>query len=146
MQTIYEAAGGWPAFLALARAWHRNVLADEVVAHAFSHGHHPQHDERIAAYWAEALGGPDEFSRVIGDQTDVLRLHAGNGVHVEMDERGTDCFARALVDAGLPAEVHATMLAFFRWQVAEQAHYPESPEQVADGLRVPKWGWDGPID
>jgi hemoglobin len=29
-------------------------MADEIVAHAFSHGFHPQHSERLAAYWGEA--------------------------------------------------------------------------------------------
>ena len=57
MQTIYDAAGGHDGLLRLAHAWHVRVLADEVVGHAFSHGFHPQHTERLAAYWAEALGG-----------------------------------------------------------------------------------------
>jgi hypothetical protein len=56
-QTIYEAAGGRQVFVNLARAWHARCLADAVVSHAFSHGYHPQHIERLAAYWAEALGG-----------------------------------------------------------------------------------------
>jgi len=34
-------------------------MADEVVSHAFSHGFHPNHSERLAAYWAEALLGPE---------------------------------------------------------------------------------------
>ena len=34
----------------LAIAWHRRVLADEVVSHAFSHRFHPEHVERLAAY------------------------------------------------------------------------------------------------
>jgi hemoglobin len=29
-------------------------MADEIVSHAFSHGFHPQHSERLAAYGAEA--------------------------------------------------------------------------------------------
>jgi Truncated hemoglobins len=58
MQTIYQAAGGRDGLLRLASAWHTRVLEDEVVSHAFSHGYHPQHTERLAAYWAEALGGP----------------------------------------------------------------------------------------
>jgi hypothetical protein len=37
-------------------AWHSRVMADELVSHAFSHGFHPQHSERLAASWAEALG------------------------------------------------------------------------------------------
>lgn len=58
MQTVFEAAGGNDGLRCLAEAWHRRVMADDVVAHAFSHGFHPRHVERLAAYWAEALGGP----------------------------------------------------------------------------------------
>ena len=47
--------------MALAEAWHEQVLADAVVSHAFSHGYHPQHTERLAAYWAEAWGGPANY-------------------------------------------------------------------------------------
>ena len=56
MQSVYEAAGGSEGLLRLAEAWHCRVMADEVVSHAFSHGFHPQHSQRLAAYWAEALG------------------------------------------------------------------------------------------
>ena len=48
MQTLYEAAGGMDGMLRLAHAWHERVLADEVVSHAFSHGFHPRHTERLA--------------------------------------------------------------------------------------------------
>jgi truncated hemoglobin YjbI len=62
MESIFEAAGGKQAFIDLANWWHARCLADPVVSHAFSHGYHPQHVERLAAYWAEALGGPREFT------------------------------------------------------------------------------------
>jgi hemoglobin len=58
METVYEAAGGTGGLLRLAHAWHARVMADEVVEHAFSHGFHPDHTSRLAAYWVEALGGP----------------------------------------------------------------------------------------
>jgi hemoglobin len=61
-QTIYEVAGGRQAFLDLAHAWHARCLADPIVSHAFSHGYHPQHSERLGAYWAEALGGPPDYT------------------------------------------------------------------------------------
>jgi hemoglobin len=50
MQTVFEAAGGEEGLRRLAHAWHTRVMADEVVSHAFSHGFHPQHVERLAAY------------------------------------------------------------------------------------------------
>lgn len=94
VQTIYEAAGADEGLLRLARAWHARVMLDEVVSHAFSHGFHPEHSERLAAYWAEALGGPTTFSATYGDETSVVRLHSGNGPHEEMDRRAIACFDR----------------------------------------------------
>src|SRR5260370_39599218 len=88
MQTVYEAAGGADGMLRLARAWHARVMADEDVSHAFSHGYHPEHTERLAAYWAEALGGPSTYTDLYGDETSVVRMHSGNGPHEEMDRRG----------------------------------------------------------
>src|SRR5216683_6107141 len=88
MPTVYEAAGGADGMLRLARAWHARVMADEDVSHAFSHGYHPEHTERLAAYWSEALGGPSTYTDRYGDETSVVRMHSGNGPHEEMDRRG----------------------------------------------------------
>ena len=104
MPSVYAAAGGDEGLVRLAHAWHARVLADEVVSHAFSHGYHPQHTERLAAYWAEALGGPATFSARDGDETAVVRMHSGNGPHEEMDARAIECFDQALVDAGFTDE------------------------------------------
>ena len=101
MQTVYEAAGGTDGLLRLARAWHARVMADEVVSHAFSHGYQPDHAERLAAYWAQALGGPAAYTDAYGDETSVVRIHSGNGPHEEMDRRAIACFDVALADAGL---------------------------------------------
>jgi len=42
--------------------------------------------ERLAAYWAEALGGPTTYTDQYGDETSVVRIHSGNGPHEEMDQ------------------------------------------------------------
>jgi hemoglobin len=48
--TLFEFAGGEPAFLALATAHHARCLADPELNHPFSHGDlHPQHVQRLAA-------------------------------------------------------------------------------------------------
>ena len=62
MPSLFEAVGGAPGLTRLADAGHARVMADDVVAHAFSHGFHPEHTRRLAAYWAEALGGPPAFT------------------------------------------------------------------------------------
>lgn len=60
--SLYDALGGYEGLVALANAWHHRATQDAVAAYAFSHGYHPQHTERLAAYWAEALGGPTLYT------------------------------------------------------------------------------------
>jgi hemoglobin len=144
MQTVFEAAGGIDGLQRLAAAWHRRVMADEVVAHAFSHGFHPQHVERLAAYWAEALGGPAAYSGAYGDETSVVKTHSGNGVHDDMDRRAIACFDQALADVGLDGAVRRVLYDYFAWATTTtMARYHESADDVPSGLSIPRWSWDG---
>lgn len=143
--SVYDAAGGAAGLLRLAEAWHQRVMADEIVSHAFSHGFHPGHTERLAAYWIEALGGPAIYSERYGDETSVVRIHSGNGQHDEMDRRAIACFDQALEDTGLTAEPLASVLHdYFAWATTtSMAWYHRSPDDVPEGLTIPKWSWDG---
>lgn len=145
MQSLYEAVGGHEALLRLAEAWHARVMADEMVSHAFSHGFHPRHTERLAAYWAEALGGPTTYSDTLGDETSVVRTHSGNGPHEEMDRRAIACFDRALEDVGLTAEpLRSVLHDYFAWATTTtMSRYPRSADDVPGGLTIPRWSWDG---
>ena len=146
MQTVYEAAGGADGLLRLARAWHTRVMADEVVSHAFSHGYHLQHTERLAAYWAEALGGPVTYTDLYGDETSVVRMHSGNGQHEEMDRRAISCFDQALADAGLAGDerLRHVLHDYFAWATTTtMSRYHDSADDVPDGLQIPHWSWDG---
>lgn len=146
METVYEATGGADGVRRLAAAWHERVLADEVVSHAFSHGFHPDHTQRLADYWAEALGGPTTYSDSHGDETMVVRMHSGNGPHEEMDRRAIACFDRAMTDIGLtPGDpVRPVLRDYFAWATTTtMARYHESPDDVPDGLTIPHWSWDG---
>ena len=146
VESVYEAAGGEAGMLRLAEAWHVRVMADEVVGHAFSHGFHPRHTERLAAYWAEALGGPAAYSGAFGDESQVVRIHSGNGVHDEMDRRAVACFDQALDDVGLSANerLRQVLHDYFAWATSTaMARYPESADDVPAGLSIPQWSWDG---
>jgi hemoglobin len=146
METVFEAMGGTEGTVRLAEAWHVRVLADEIVGHAFSHGFQPDHTERLAAYWAEALGGPTAYSEHYGDETAVVRMHSGNGPHEDMDRRAIECFDQALVDVGLARDhrLSAVLHDYFAWATTTTMdRYHHAEDDVPDGLRIPHWSWDG---
>jgi hemoglobin len=136
MQSVYEAAGGSEGLLRLADAWHYRVMADEIASHAFSHGFHPQHTARLAAYWAEALGGPTTYSDTYGDETSMVRIHSGNGPHPEMDRRAIACFDQALDDVGLTAEpLRQVLHDYFAWATTTtMSHYTLTAYQIREAV------------
>jgi hemoglobin len=144
MRTLYEAVGGYEALLRLSYAWHRRCMADPVASHPFSHpGQHPQHSERLAAYWAEAFGGPTNFTDTMADESSVVRMHVGNGEHHELNEICIALFAKAVEDAEMPEDTREPLVAYFRWATEEMMGEPRSKDSVPDGLPLPHWGLDG---
>jgi hemoglobin len=146
MRTIFEAAGGIDGLRRLAAAWHRRVLEDEEVGHPFRHGVRPDHVERLAAYWGEALGGPSLYSGTYGDETSVVKIHSGNGKHDEMNRRAVECFDQALADAGLDgdAALRQALHDYFAWATTTSMYrYHRSADDVPEGLTIRQWSWDG---
>ena len=126
--SIFEFAGGEPAFLALAAAHHERCLADPVLNHPFSHPGHPRHVERLAGYWAEVFGGPPLYSEVSEGQSGMLRRHAGMVADDDLGDRFVACFVKAADDACLPGdpEFRSALRAYMEWAVREVHAYNPS--------------------
>jgi hemoglobin len=133
--TLYEQAGGFDALLDLCNRWHALCLADPVAAHPFEHEMHPRHDERLAAYLSEALGGPALYTAGYGDESSMQRLHAGNGEHPDLDEVCLELFDQALADVGIDGHTGRRVSAYFRRATQAMSAYADSPDQVPNGLR-----------
>ena len=107
---------------------------------------HAQHVERLAAYWAEAFGGPSTYSDFYGNETTVVKMHSGKGEHDEMDCRAIACFAQALADIALADDsaLRPVLHDYFAWATTTtMARYHRSADDVPDGLSIPHWSWDG---
>jgi len=143
--TIFEFAGGAEAWLTFAAAHHQRCLEDPVLNHAFSHPGHPQHVERLAAYWMEVFGGPPVYSETHGNHSAVLGLHAGTGAGEDFAQRFAACFMRAADDAKLPedADFRSSLHSYITWAVGEVLFYSPHGSVVPDGLPVPRWSWNG---
>jgi hemoglobin len=145
---LFDFAGGEPAFLALAQAHHLRCLADPELNHPFSHpDQHPQHVQRLAAYWAQVMGGPPTYSDNCGTETSLLRMHSGNGDISDLGRRFVVCFDLAFDDAGLPddAALRAAMHDYMVWAV-DRVLAHEDPGGIPDALTVPRWGWTGLLE
>jgi len=106
----------------------------------------PSTFERLAAYWAKALGGPRAYSTSYGDETSVVRIHSGNGEHGEMDRRAIACFDQALADVGLASDpaLGQALHDYFAWATTTtMSRYHRSADDVPGGLTIPRWSWDG---
>lgn len=144
--TLYEFAGGSPAFLALAAAHHRRCLEDPELNHPFSHvDQHAQHVQRLAEYWAEVLGGPATYSTEHADQSALLHLHSGNGDMGDLGERFLVCFLQAMDDAQLPDDptFRQAMRDYMRWAVDDVLVYSPTDARVPADIAMPRWSWDG---
>lgn len=144
--TLFAFAGGEAAFLALAAAHHERCLQDPELNHPFSHpGQHPQHVERLAAYWAEVMGGPPRYTKSCGNHSVLLQMHAGNGDMGDLGRRFLDCFVAAFDDAALPGEpeFRSALRAYMAWAVEEVLAYSPTDAAVPAGLPMPRWSWSG---
>jgi hemoglobin len=143
--SLYEAAGGAPAMLALATDFHARCLADPVLEHPFSHPSNPEHVRRLADYWGEVFGGPPVFSASHGGHSAMLGLHANMGAEDDLGDRFVACFVAALDGAGLPDEprLRAALTAYIRWATDEVMGYSPVDAVVPPELPVPRWDLGG---
>jgi hemoglobin len=143
--SIFDAAGGEDAFLRLATAHHKRCLEDPVLKHPFSHPGHPQHVQRLAAYWGEVFGGPPAYTTLAGGNSPMLELHARMRADDDLGDRFVRCFVKAIDDAGLSGheELRASLWSYMEWAVSEVMAYSPADSTVPPVLRVPRWTWDG---
>lgn len=147
-ESIYEFAGGGPAFMALASAHHARCLQDAELNHPFSHGGHPAHLSRLAGYWGEVFGGPPVYSDSMGGHSAMLGMHAEQGMDEDLGARFVSCFVQAADDAKLPDDVQLrdALRSYMQWAVGEVLVYSPSGSKVPEELPVPHWSWNGLVE
>lgn len=120
--------------VSLCRYWHELCLADPVAEHPFSGDLHPRHDERLAAYLAQALGGPELYAAGCGDESSMRRLHAGNGSAKELNEACLRLFDQALDEVGIEGATRVRMSTYFREAAASFDAHADSKDLVPEDV------------
>lgn len=149
MTTLFEHAGGLEALQRLEETFYSSVLRDPLLQPLFGAGH-PRHVERLTAFTAESLGGPDRFTRELGGFPGLIAVHRHRNITEEQRQRFVDLYLAALDVADLPDD--PPFRAAFREhvefgsRVALQNSRAARDEDLHPLREVPLWHWTGDDD
>ncbi len=141
-QTLYDWAGGQPAFERLTKVFYRHVHADPLLAEVFAHVD-KDHARHVAMWLAEVFGGPAAYTEERGGYAGMLRHHIDLQITPALRARWAQLIAEAADEAGLPKdpEFRSAFVAYVEWgsRIALSNSQPgaEPPPQAP----VPRWGW-----
>jgi hemoglobin len=140
--TIFEAAGGSPAFEALTVRFYETVRADPLLAPVFA-SFTAEHAKNVAIWLGEVFGGPGHYSKDHGGHRTVLERHRNLALTRDQKERWVELMLATAREV-LPndSELQARFADYIRWgaQIALAASQPGL--EIKHVGPVPKWGWN----
>jgi hemoglobin len=141
--TIYEWAGGRPAFERWLNAFYDMVERDDLLAGLFGGRVTAEHRENVTTWWCEVMGGPAEYTDGHGGYPHMVRKHLGLGITPEQRLRFVTLLSRAADEAELPAdpEFRAAIMGYAEWGTRLAVHNSQPGADVPERAPVPRWGW-----
>ncbi|MGY1782500.1 group II truncated hemoglobin [Geodermatophilus sp. SYSU D01036] len=141
--TLYEWAGGAPAFRRLIDAFYDRVERDDLLGPLFPGGVSEAHRAHVTAWWCEVFGGPALYSEQLGGYERMLAHHRGLRLVPEQRFRFATLMSRAADDAGLPddPEFRAAFVGYVEWGTRLALANSQDGAAVVEHAPVPRWGW-----
>ncbi len=140
--TLYEWAGGMPAFERLTEVFYRRVRSDPMVGPLFANmpDDHPKH---VATWLAEVFGGPADYTEHHGGYPHMLSKHLGLGIAEEQRARWAGLIADSADEAGLPGdpEFRSAFVAYIEWGTRLALANSQPGATPPPAAPVPRWGW-----
>ena len=141
--TIYEWAGGRPAFERWFGAFYDLVEADDLLGPVFGNHVTEEHRRNVTTWWCEVMGGPATYTAKRGGYEHMLAHHRGLGISAEQRLRFVTLLSRAADDAGIPAdpECRAALIGYAEWGTRLAVENSADGAQPVEHAPVPRWGW-----
>ena len=144
--TLFEWAGGMPAFENLFEKFYDKVLADPILEPVFKHMS-PEHRIHVAHFVAEVLGGPTAYSDLEGSHFKMIQKHLSRHLTNEHRKRWIELLLQTADEFSLPddPEFRSAFVAYLEWGTrlavinSNLDEVNESPD-----VPMPKWGWGVP--
>lgn len=141
--TIYDWAGGAPAFERWMTAFYDLVEKDELLGPLFGGSVSESHRQRVSAWWSEVMGGPSTYTERLGGYEHMLGKHRGLAITPEQRLRFVTLLSAAADLAQMPAdpEFRAAVMGYAEWGSRLALHNSQPGAEVFEHAPMPRWGW-----
>lgn len=144
--TLFEWAGGMPAFVTLFDKFYDKVLADDILEPVFKHMS-PEHRLHVAHFVAEVLGGPKAYSESEGSHFKMVQKHLSRHLTQQHRKRWIELLLETADELQLPddPEFRSAFLAYLEWgtRIAVINSNMDEANESPD-IPMPKWDWGVP--
>jgi hemoglobin len=140
--TLYDWIGGIDALRRLMRRFYEHVAQDELLAPVFAHMG-PDHPDHVAAFLAEVLGGPTDYSESHGGHPHMIRQHLSRHLTQEKRRRWVGLLLDTADELGLPddPEFRSALVGYLEWGSRLAVINSQPGAAVDENASMPKWGW-----
>ncbi|HET7792883.1 MAG TPA: group II truncated hemoglobin [Rhizobacter sp.] len=140
--TLYDWLGGIQALNRLTNRFYERVRDNAILAPVFAHmgGEHPQH---VAAFLAEVLGGPADYSARHGGHPHMIQQHLNRHLTQVQRREWVGLLLDTADQLGMPddPEFRSALVGYLEWG-SRLAVINSQPGATADpDAPMPKWGW-----
>jgi hemoglobin len=140
--TLYEWIGGIDALNRLTVRFYERVRDDAILAPIFAHmsREHPQH---VAAFLAEVLGGPADYSAHHGGHPHMIHQHLNKHLNQAQRRAWVTLLLDTADEIGLPddPEFRSAIVGYLEWGSRLAVINSQSGATVDAHAPMPRWGW-----
>lgn len=141
--TLYEWAGGMPAFEKLTTAFYQKVLKDELLEPIFKHMS-PHHQLHVAHFIAEVFGGPAAYTAEGGSHFNMIQKHFSKHLTEAQRKRWVFLLLETADEIELPddPEFRSAFIGYIEWGTRIAVINSQGEHTaVAEVEPMPRWGW-----
>lgn len=140
--TLYDWLGGIAALERLTARFYERVRDNAILAPVFAHmdGEHPRH---VAAFLAEVLGGPAEYSATHGGHPHMIRQHLDRHLSQAQRREWVALLLDTADELALPddPEFRSALVGYLEWGSRLAVLNSQAGAQVDADAPMPRWGW-----
>jgi hemoglobin len=140
--TLYDWLGGIDVLNRLTARFYQHVKADSLLGDVFARMG-PDHPSHVAAFLAEVLGGPADYSRQHGGHPHMVQQHLNRHLTQEQRRRWVTLLLQTADELRLPddPEFRSALVAYLEWGSRLAVINSQPGATVNTHAPMPKWGW-----